>query len=763
MREKHKPGIRHFAKLPAAAALFGAVAGGVQAADTVLAPVEVSAENPQSRNGTVNTFKAPTVSIGRIEQDAMDVPQSVTSITRQLMNDQDANTLKEALRNAVGVTFNAAEGGASGDGIRIRGFGASNDLYLDNFRDSAQYNRDTFFIDTVEVLRGPASMMYGRGSTGGIVNQVSKTAFRGDLTQLSTTIGTDSYYRVEGDFNKVIGESTAARLNVMGQKADSFREGAEMNRWGLAPTITWGLGGPTQITASYLHYQEDNVPDYGVPYYRNGPGSRTTTGPNGKPVTTPVLNESVHGTNQPIDRVDTFYGLKDFDSEETQTDVFTLIAEHEINPNMKIKNGTRLGKYDLDLRANAPGLSFAKPTEMLNDNTMITRGRKLRMREQEIYSNVTDLLWNFETGTIRHSLLAGVELTREKLLSTGRLELDNTGKVKPNPTTGLAACSMPTTTVGNPNTSGVPTNCTAPVNTVTADSKADTVAFYFQDMIDLNPQWKVILGARYDHFKASTDNQSFTKQAAAANVSRTDKVWSYRTGVLYQPDLNQSYYASYGTSFNPSAEAYSTDPKGALTDPEKNANYEIGARWNLLNGDLALRTAIFRTEKTNERQTDIEPGVIKPYLMSGKRHTDGIELEAAGRLTDKWQLFAGLALMDPVIDQVANPARKHQEGNRPDNAPTYTGNLWSTYQIDGNWKVGGGMNAMGKRYTNADNIVFLPSFVRWDAMAEWTHRDVSIQLNVLNLFNTDYYEGLYGGFAVPGTKRSARVTASYKF
>ncbi|MGL6042037.1 MAG: TonB-dependent receptor, partial [Deefgea sp.] len=287
MREKHKSGIRHFAKLPVAAALFGAVAGGVNAAETVLAPVEVSTESNQTRNGTVNTFKAPTVHVGRIEQDARDIPQSVTSVTRQLMNDQDANSLKEALRNAVGVTFNAAEGGNSGDGIRIRGFGASNDMYLDNFRDSAQYNRDTFFIDTVEVLRGPASMMFGRGSTGGVVNQVSKTPFRGDLNQLSTSIGMDSFYRVEGDFNKVIGENTAARLNVMGQKADSFREGAEMNRWGIAPSITWGLGEPTQITASYLHYQEDNVPDYGVPYYRK----------------TPFNN----GTNKPIDRVDTFY------------------------------------------------------------------------------------------------------------------------------------------------------------------------------------------------------------------------------------------------------------------------------------------------------------------------------------------------------------------------------------------------------------------------------------------------------------------------
>ncbi len=749
MQQKHKSGIRHFAKLPAVAVLFGAVAGGAHAAETVLAPVEVSAE--AAGNGTSNTYKAPTVTVGRTQQEARDVPQSITSITRQVMDDQNANTLKEALRNAVGVTFNAAEGGASGDGIRIRGFGASNDLYTDNFRDSAQYNRDTFNVDTVEVLRGPASMLYGRGSTGGVINQVSKLPFLGDLNQVSATVGTDAYYRAEGDFNKAVGENSSVRVLVMGQKADSFREGAENNRWGIAPSVTFGIGDPTEITLSYQHYEEDNVPDYGVPYYRKDPGNSTST------------NDSIHGTDQAIDRIETFYGLRDFDQEKSKTNVFTMALKHQINADMLIKNATRLGKYDVDLRSSAPGLKFDNNTDFLTDSTGITRGRKLRMREQEIMSNVTDLLWKFDTGSIQHDVLTGMEFTRENLVSTGRIQPDTTGTVKPNAMTGLASCAMPTTTVGNPNINGVPAGCGNPISTIAASSQADTMAFYAQDMISLTPQWKVLVGARYDRFKASTDNESFTQQVAAASTGRTDNIWSYRTGLIYQPDQMQSYYASYGTSFNPSAESYSTDPKGALTDPEKNKNYEIGAKWTLLDGDLALRTAIFRTEKTNERQTDIEPGVVKPYLMSGKRHTDGIELEGAGRLTDKWQVFAGVSLMDPVIDKVANDARKDQEGNRPDNAPTYTANLWSTYQVTSNWKVGGGMNAMSKRYTNTANVVNLPSYVRWDAMAEWSHRDVSIQLNVYNLFDAQVYEGLYGGFSVPGTTRSARVTAAYKF
>jgi catecholate siderophore receptor len=662
-------------------------------------------------------------------------------VTRSLMNDQDSNTLKEALRNAVGITFNASEGGSSGDGVRLRGFAASNDLYLDNFRDSAQYNRDTFNVDTVEVLRGPSSMIYGRGSTGGIINQVSKTPFRGDLNQFSASIGTESLYRAEADLNRSIGDNSALRVNVMGQKSGSTRQGAEMNRWGVAPSVSFGLGEATEATLSYMHYEEKNVPDYGVPYY---------------------WSDFAGGNDQPIPQVDKFYGLKDFDSEKTKSDVVSLLVQHRLNPNVLLKNASRVGIYALDLRASAPNLRL-KEGEFLSDNSVISRGRKLRMRDQEIYSNVTDLLWDFETGTVRHNVLAGFELTREKLVSTGRMHLDATGKVQPNLITGLAGCTLPTTTVGNPVTGGNVPACTEPFTTGKSTSTADTIAFYAQDLIELTPQWKLLIGGRFDHFKANTENVSYTLEKAPPGTGRTDKIGSWRTGVIYQPTGNESYYASYGTSFNPSAEAYSTDPRGVAVDPEKNFNYEIGAKWTLLEGDLSLRTAIFRTEKINERQTDNEQGVPKPYLMSGRRHTDGIEIESAGRITEQLQVFAGVAWMNARIDEVAGRTLKSIEGNYADNAPRYTANLWTTYQVNSNWKVGGGFNAMDKRYAGTDNTVFLPAYVRWDAMAEYRLRDYSLQLNVNNLFDTDHYDGLYRGFAVPGTARTAHLTAGYRF
>ncbi|WP_051304926.1 TonB-dependent receptor [Chitinilyticum litopenaei] len=527
-------------------------------------------------------------------------------------------------------------------------------------------------------------------------------------------MGTYDYYRAEADVNRLLAENVAARLNLMVQEAGSFRDGAEMNRWGFAPSLAIDAGDKTKIVLSYLHYQEDNVPDYGVPYFE------------GKPL-------------GPADR---FYGLNKFDYEKTKSDVFTADITHELAPGVQLRNMTRYGEYELDMSATAPGLNLNSTGGVLTDNTEIRRSRKLRMRDQDIFSNITEVTGKVDTGAVRHTLLGGMELTRENLLTTAR----------------SSPCTLPSTTYGNPDPFR-DYSCGALNTTGYSDSRADTYAFYAQDTIELSPQWKLIAGARWDHFAVK-----FDQQPQATGRDRTDRVWSYRTGVLYQPDAVQSYYASYGTSFNPSAESYSLDARGTDTPPEKNRNMEIGAKWDLYDGRLALRTAIFRSEKTNERVTDIEPGgAPQAYLLTGRRHTDGLELEAAGKLSDKWQVFGGWVWMDPVIDAVGPTANPNEVGNMPENAPKYTGNLWTTYQLTPEWKIGGGFNAVGKRYTSNANTTYLPAYIRTDLMAEWTYRDYSVQMNVYNLFDKDHYEGLYRGFAVPGTGRTFRLTAKYAF
>ncbi|WP_269532598.1 TonB-dependent siderophore receptor [Chitinimonas sp. BJYL2] len=741
--EKKTSAVRHFAKLPAAMLVAGAVSTAF-AAETVptgeekaLAAVKVEADRARDPNGTADTYNADFTTVGRVPSAIRDVPQATTSITNRVLQERDANTIKEALYNAPGITFNASEGGNSGDGIVMRGFSASNDIFLDNFRDGAQYNRDTFFVDRVEVLRGPASMLYGKGSTGGVINQVSKTPFQSDLHTVSATVGSDDFRRVEGDFNKGLSDTSGLRVNVMKQEAGSFREGVEQNRMGIAPAIKFGIGTPTEVTLSYLHYEEDNVPDYGVPYFKG----------------------------QPMPTTDKFFGLTAIDSEDNKVDVLTFDIQHRFAPGVVLRSVTRAGNYDTDLRASAPRLNTTVTGGQLTDASVITRGRPLRKRDQEILSNLTDMTFRLDTAGIRHEVVAGLELTRETVEILSRAHgVNAAGQAQP--------CATPAGTVGNPNVNA-PVVCAPLVVTSVGDVSAETGALFMQDVMSLTPQIKLLVGARYDRFKTGVETRPQVGVNAGKVIdvrNRTEHIWSLRTGLIWQPDSMQSYYASFGNSFNPSAEAYALDVAGSNTPPEKNKNYEIGAKWDLFDKQLAVRTAIFDTIKTNERQTDVtDTTPTVDYLLSGQRSTKGIELELAGQITDAWAVFAGYAYMNPRIDK-SGPTTQGNIGKRPPNAPSHTGNLWTTYKIGSDWKVGLGANYLGlrfaDRYSNGsalNNTTHLPAFTRWDASVEYTHRNLSAQLNLYNLADKPYFEGMYPGFATPGINRSARLTVSYKY
>ncbi|MGL4577066.1 MAG: TonB-dependent receptor, partial [Burkholderiaceae bacterium] len=287
-----------------------------------------------------------------------------------------------------------------------------------------------------------------------------------------------------------------------------------------------------------------------------------------------------------------------------------------------------------------------------------------------------------------------------------------------------------------------------------ASYEGRTVGVYAQDVIQFAPAWKLLLGARYDDFKADYD-----RIAPLGDLSRTDRVWSYRTGLMFQPHEEVNYYLSYGTSFNPSAELYQLDDRSTNTPPEKSRNIELGAKWDLAQGNLSLRTSLSRSEKTNERNTDLANPTV--FLLSGKRHTDALEFEAAGRITPQWEVFGAVALMRAKVDQASGQQGPNQ-GKVPVNTPDYTASLWSTYKL-GNWKIGGGIEGVGERYANALNTTVVPAYVRVDALVEYVLDKVSLKLNVLNLLNKDYYEGVYTGHVIPGTKRAVQLTLATRF
>jgi catecholate siderophore receptor len=674
-----------------------------------LKPVDVISDRERE-----TTYQPGITNIGKTPQLPRDIPQSVTVVPATLIHDRAADTMREALRNVPSLTFNAGEGGRVGDNITLRGFSVVGDLYMDGMRDVAQYNRETFNIEQLEVLRGSSSMLYGRGSTGGIINQVSKVPTIADRTVISATLGDFNYRRFTVDTNKLVADNTAVRVNLMKTDSESFRDGVKTDRTGIAPSLRFGIGTKDELLISHYLLQYDDTPDYGVPYFQ------------GKPLNVPV---------------NTFYGLPEVNSQRDRANISTVAWTHQLDAG-SIRSVLRAGNYKRDLWAVAPRLAGNPFT--ITDSTVINRQRQARGGVENTITSQTDYNGKFNFGGFKHHVLVGAELAREKA--------ERWSYAQPSDVTN------PTTTVGNPNLSPpIAANYfTQVTRTGQVNYTADTIALYGQETLELTPQLKLVFGARRDHFKAD-----YQRAAPLGPLARTDGVWSTRTGVLYQPDDFASYYAAYGTSFNPSGELYSLDDRGSNTPPEKNRNIEIGTKWELFDGNLSFRAALFRSEKTNERNTDLAV-TVEQNLLSGKRHTDGVEIEAAGRITPNWEVFAGAAHLRANIDK-ATGQQANTLGKVPINTPDYTASLWTVYKLSSRWKIGGGLEAVGKRFANTTNTNEAPGYTRADAMLSYEHQNYLFKLNVLNLADRKYYEGIYQGHVVPGTARNVQLSAEYKF
>lgn len=690
------------------------------AEEEMMPAVRVTGKQESSEDG----YQGRQTRVGKTDQLTKDLPQSVTIISQELMNDRNAYTLKDALRNAAGLTFNAGEGGgaSTGDNINIRGYSAFGDIYLDGVRDVARYNRETFNLEQTEVLRGSVSMLYGRGSTGGVINQVSKTPEQTDHYKLDLSGGSYRFMRATTDFNKRLSDTVAVRLNSMVTSADSFRVGAQQRRWGIAPSLSWQITPKDEFTLSYYLMRENNVPDFGLPFYR------------GKPL------------NVPINR---FYGMSNFDYEKNHASIVTARLIHKFSENATLRSTLRQANYGFDMHASAPRLDF----NTVNASTALRRGRQARGSVNNALISQTEFNGKFKTGPFKHELLNGFEFAwerSERWMNQSRL-------------------GNPQTTVGNPDRTPV-----LPVGFGDSFSREDrnsynsrTASFYAQDTIEVLPHLKVMMGTRFDGMRANF------RRPTLGDMSRNDNVWSYRGGLIYQPNDISSYYAAYGTSFNPSAELYQLDQRSVTnvnfldsriqnTPPEKSQNLEAGSKWELLNGNLSLRTAVFRTQKTNERYLDLTR--MDSAILTGKRHTDGIEVETVGNLTKRWKILGSMALMRSEISD-AGGTLAATRGNRPLNTPNYTYNVWSTYTFNfhGKWKIGGGLEGMGMRFANAENTLKVPGYSRVDGMVEYTARDrYVVRLNIFNLLNQKYFDGVYPMHVVPAIPRIFNVTVALK-
>lgn len=680
--------------------------------EKTLSTVEVK----ETREIQGNGYQGGATRVGKTTQLPKDIPQALTIVPEQLMRDRNADTLKESLRSVAGLTFNAGEGGRIGDNIVLRGFYSFGDLYFDGIRDVAQYNRENFNLEQVEVLRGSAAMLFGRGQAGGVINQVSKEPGLVDKGSVSATAGSFSYGRVTTDVNKVLGENAAFRVNAMKTEGNTSRDDVKTERVGIAPTLRLGIGTANEFSIGYYHLKTENTLDYGVPFF------------DGRPL------------NVPANR---FYGTsKDYERNETK--MLTGNYIHRFAPGTELKSMLRVADYQRDLWGVAPRL--AAGTTLVTDATTLNRGRQARGGEEHTLTSQTDFTTKFTTGSLKHEALVGLELLKER---AGRWSYNS-----------IATAVAPATTVGNPDPNPVlPGTYGNELRNGIATYSGWSKALYGQDTVEFLPGWKVLAGIRRDQLDASYSN--------GAQVDYGE--WSYRTGLSWQPDDYRHYYLAFSDSFNPTADLYQFTTTSTVYPAERSRTVELGAKWELMEGNLSLRTSLYRASKKYERNTDIDSAGTA-QLLSNRRHTDGLELEAAGRITPNWEVFGGVAFMKARIDEQAAGQSTALVGMRPRNSPPYTASLWSTYRLTGGWRVGAGVEAKGARLAyglgaNAPSPNVAPRYQRWDAMVAYEQKRYSLKLNVLNLLNKRYYDSIYenGGHVVPGTTRAVQLTGEYKF
>jgi len=680
-------------------------------------------------------------SLDVLPQTILDTPQSINVIPAKVIQQQGVNNLADALKNVPGITLDAGEGGTHGDLVNLRGFSAGDDYYLDGLRDTGLYDRDTFDVSALEVYKGPASTLFGRGSTGGVINQVSKMPELFPIDDFSVTGGTNSEIRATADVNYVLGDTMAARINLIGQDSSVVdRPYTRNQRWGAAPSIAWGIDTDTSFSLKYLHQQEDNLPDYGVPFVFDKPA--------------------------PVSR-DTFYGLPEDDRFKTDVEVVTGRFDHKFSDALTISDTARFGSYWFDSRQtaaiygtancfdpNSPneyrfagepectGASGDEPVELNNplypvagtplDKVWVMRDRPSSKGIITTMMNETDLTTHFGTGGLTHTLVSGVELDSEAASLERFANQDGdiipTPLLDPDPNEAIAGLHQ--TRIRQ-----------APV------TRTKTFGVFVNDTIDFGPHWTLTAALRYDHFTAKYDQPLGT----AYHFSHVDNIWSPRAALVYKPAENASFYFSYGTSFNPSAESLSLAASNKDLAPEKDRTFEVGGKTEVLDGMLSLTAALFNTEMTNARIADPNnPGL---QALSGTERVNGFEFNAQGRLTPNWEIVAGYIYLDATakglagVDASGNPI----PGPIPNTAHNQA-NLWSVYDFDEGFRIGAGLNYLGRVNAGTDNatvpgsivVAHVPSHVTFDAMAAYKFSDMlSIQLNGYNLADEYYYVNSY--------------------
>ncbi|MTW12384.1 TonB-dependent siderophore receptor [Pseudoduganella eburnea] len=700
----------------------------------------------------------------------LDTPKAVTVIPTEVIAQTGATSLTDALRTVPGITVGAAEGGQPvGDNLLIRGYNAQSDTYIDGIRDTGSQSREIFDLEQIEVVKGPNSAYGGRSSAGGGVNLVSKTAKAENFSNASVGVGNAQYRRATVDINRMIGEDAAVRLNVMGHENHvAGRDQIHGDRWGIAPTVAFGLTGPTKVNLSYYHMQSSELPDSGIPF--NNPFATNASAAN--------LAKNGNGTPMDVPR-DTYYGLVDRDFRDTKSDIGTIDVKHDFRNGLAFRNVTRYGKTENDYVYTQPDDS--KGNVVLYGT--LWRRANSRVAETDALANASSLTGEFIAAGIKHSFTTGLEISREITDRSTYLFSPGTNnpltKTSTCPTAGAATLYNCTTLLNpNPNDpwSAGQVRSVSPAATNVHTNSRSAYAF---DTIEFNPQWLLNVGLRWDQFRSALStaaNPAATPATAAVNAEVKSTFTNYQAGLVYKPAANSSIYVSYGTSSTPPGNDGGEGVDGltvAVKDlkPQDSKNFELGTKWEVLARRLSLSGAIFESKMNNARVSAADGSSFN----AGKKTVRGVEFGVSGSLANNWQVFGGATWLDAEVGDngytnvgtTAAPVwvKSPYDGNTFPGVPKTSASLWTSYTVLPGLTIGGGVNYSAKIWANINNTKYVPAYTRLDAMASYeVNKNISLQLNVQNLTDKFYFDkSVSNHYAQVAAGRTAILTANFHY
>lgn len=693
---------------PLAAALglaFSGAAWAQQASEVVLDEVQVRSDRQSD-----SSYNPPTAtSATKIEAPLRDIPQTVNVVPQSLLRDQAAQSMQDALKAVPGVGFSHGDG--QRDQVTIRGFSAIADQFVDGLRDDALYFRDLSNIEQIEVLKGPASVLYGRGSSGGLINRITKKPGV-NLSEVGLTLGRRNQRRGEFDLARAPQDGVVSyRLTGAVERADSYRDQQFLDRKALAASVLIQPSTDTSVLLQADYLKDSRLTDFGIPAYQ------------GRPV-----NVSPS----------TYYGAanaRDVDVSSAEVASLGATLNHRISESLSLRNALRYYDYSLDRSNTLVG--------SVNEKAMtasLTRGNV--QRDESGFFNQTELTQKLELAGMKHQLLYGLEFGRQSkdLLSYSRANVATVSLLNP------VLPILPSRIDGKP----------------AADNHSvfKVASLYLQDLVTITPQWKALAGVRYDRFQQDTHE----RQPGKPDLSRTDTAWSPRVGLVYQPSTAWSYYATWSKSFQPSGETFALAANNAQLAPEKTTSQEVGVKWDRPDGKASVTASLFKLERTNIKSVDPTSNTVVPL---GVQRTNGLELTFAGEIAPSWQVWAGYAFLDgEMTTSPAVDAGQPVQGKRPTLTPRQSANLWVTKALGHGFGLGGGLNYVGARFANPGNTVTLPGYTTVDAMAYYRMGAWDVQLKLNNLLDRRYIVAGHGSspnLNLPGAPRSAQVVARYRF